>query len=116
MLVSDPPRPAGVRGVATSQMTDVELARTWAAHYGYTGRAGGWIYDPSGMPVLQGWDLFAQLLIKFGYITVGVGINWRTLVAGQSREVTNPTFSSWWRTADGKADLAAARARRLACN
>ena len=31
------------------------LAKRWAKAHGYTGREGGWIYRPSGTPIVQGY-------------------------------------------------------------
>lgn len=72
-------RPNGVRAISTSQMTAVELAKCWAQHFGYYGGTGGWIYRPQDdKNVVQGWELFAEILQQRGYIEVGVGIHWRT--------------------------------------
>lgn len=32
-----------------------KLAKKWAKLNGYYGKAGGWIYEPSGRPIVQGW-------------------------------------------------------------
>jgi hypothetical protein len=61
----------------TNQMTDEELAKVWAAHYGWSTREGGWVYDEKGTPVVQGWTGLARELVRRQYIKVGVGINWR---------------------------------------
>lgn len=67
----------------TSQMTAIELAKVFAAHHGYFGDHGGWIYReqhtlgrPTGRPVTQGWAAFARLLEARGFIRVGAGIDW----------------------------------------
>lgn len=57
----------------------IALARIFAEHFGWT-RTGNWISIP--MPsgpraVACGWEHLADRLIKHGFITVGVGINWR---------------------------------------
>lgn len=66
-----------VRRVGTWQMSAVELARVVAAHYGWRGGAGGWIYDDRGAPIVQGWQGLAALLERRGVLRVGVGVNWR---------------------------------------
>lgn len=70
----------GVRStVTTAHMTKVELARVWADHYGYTTtvRDAGWIRDPQGRAIVQGWAAFADKLASRGFIRVGKGIDWR---------------------------------------
>lgn len=74
----------GVRSsVLTSRMTEVELARIFADHYGYgthrggTNSQGGWIYDKLGRPIEHGWVSFARYLAQLGYIKEGVGVLWR---------------------------------------
>jgi len=68
----------------TSRMTRRQLAQVVAAHYGYTGRVGGWIYSPDGRPVAHGWDAFADRLGS--RIVVGRGVDWQRLtVAGLPR-------------------------------
>lgn len=32
-----------------------EVARRWGSAHGYRGAIGGWVYDPEGNPVTQGW-------------------------------------------------------------
>lgn len=66
-----------MRTRATWQMSARQLAKAFAEVAGYQGRKGGWIYDASGHPVAHGWDAFAVLLTRRGWITVGQGINWR---------------------------------------
>ena len=41
------------KNIWTSQQW--EIAREWGKRHGYIGRIGGWIYDPEGNPVAQGW-------------------------------------------------------------
>lgn len=65
------------RTKATSQMTDIELAKVYAAHIGVSSREGGWIYSPTGAPIVQGWWQYAQILKNAGRIKVGSGINWK---------------------------------------
>jgi hypothetical protein len=65
-----------LRTKATSQMTAEELAKVWAAQRGFYSQEGGWVYDPSGEPVKQGWYAFAHYLAFLGHIKVGRGINW----------------------------------------
>lgn len=62
--------------VPTWKMTKVELARVWAAHHGFAGRNGGWIYSPSGRPMAHGWDSFADFLVNARVIVPGQGIDW----------------------------------------
>lgn len=84
---------AGVRrSVPTWRMRAVELAREFAAHYGWTVRAGGWIYDGRGRPVAQGWDTLAGKLAGRGWIIEGVGINWRG--AGERPALPRPSRSA----------------------
>lgn len=78
-------------GKATSDMTAVELAKVWAAQFGYSGNHGGWIgymddrkpYTVAGrteyqwVPVAHGWATFAKVLEARKLIQVGVGVNWR---------------------------------------
>jgi hypothetical protein len=65
-----------VRNVPTWRMTDVELARVWAAQNGIVGKAGGWLYDAKGKPLVQGYTGLARILTRKGIIQVGVGIHW----------------------------------------
>lgn len=37
------------------------ITRAFAKRHGFTGRAGGWIYDRYSRPQCQGWDSFAKL-------------------------------------------------------
>lgn len=63
----------------TSQMTAIELAKVFAEHHGYFGAQGGWIYRAQhlgGRPVCQGWELFAKMLQRRGFIRPGRGIDW----------------------------------------
>lgn len=59
----------------TTRMTREELARTWADHYGLTGRTGGWIYLDA-TPIVHGWTALADYLTGRGLIREGVGIEW----------------------------------------
>lgn len=61
---------------SSSEKTARELALDFAKVRNYEGRDGGWIYNPAGKPVVQGWDSFAKWLIRKGWITPGVGIDW----------------------------------------
>lgn len=61
----------------TRTKTAEQLARAWADHFGYQAKRGGWIYDDKDRPVVQGWASFGQRLRARGYITPGVGVNWR---------------------------------------
>lgn len=36
----------------------IRRARSWGNARGYEGRAGGWIYNSAGRPVVQGWAAF----------------------------------------------------------
>jgi len=60
----------------TNQMTAEELARVFAGHYGWGTRAGGWVYDERGRPVVQGWTGLARELERRGWIKPGAGMNW----------------------------------------
>lgn len=53
-----------------------KAAKAWAKLYGYEGRAGGWIYDPSGESVTQGWTSFAGDLRRAGKIAQGADGLW----------------------------------------
>lgn len=70
---------SGVRStVPTWEMTNVELARVWADHYGYGVRPrSNWIYGPTGRPVRAGWEAFAALLVSIGYVVPERGIDWQ---------------------------------------
>jgi hypothetical protein len=61
----------------TWQMSRRELAKVVAAHFGYYGKVGGWIYQPNGRPVAHGWDAFATRL--GARIVEGQGVNWRAM-------------------------------------
>src|SRR5215472_44205 len=37
-----------------------KAAKTWAKQHGFSGNQGGWIYDPKGRPVAQGWFNFEE--------------------------------------------------------
>lgn len=73
---------------ATWEMTEVELARVFAEHFGYT-RRGNWISRPDGVAVGCGWDHFAQRLRQRGWIRVGQGVNWRA--AGEHPRLARAT-------------------------
>ena len=57
----------------------VKAAKAWAKMYGYTGRAGGWIYTPNGEPFVQGWRSFAEYLKRRGDIALGDDKAWYVL-------------------------------------
>jgi hypothetical protein len=61
----------------TWEQSPAELARTFASHYGWTGRKGGWIYDTDGNPVAHGWDELITRIFDRGWAAPGRGINWR---------------------------------------
>ena len=62
-------RPTKTRSAATA-------ARSWAREHGYRGLGGGWIDNPSGHTVCQGWDTFAQRLLRSGDIRLIDGTWW----------------------------------------
>jgi hypothetical protein len=62
---------------ATWAMSEPQLARVFAEHFGFTGRPGGWIYSPAGNPIAHGWSAFGANLAQRGFIKVGQGVNWR---------------------------------------
>lgn len=68
---------ARVRNVPTWTMTTTELARVWAAQHGMTARTGGWLYDPAGRPVCQGWSALTAYLVRRGVVAAGRGVDWR---------------------------------------
>ena len=39
-----------------------EISKRWGKAHGYKGTIGGWIYDPEGRPVAQGWDALFFLI------------------------------------------------------
>lgn len=41
-----------------------EISKNWGAAHGYKGAIGGWIYDPEGRPVAQGWGALFFLIGK----------------------------------------------------
>lgn len=51
-------------------------ARAWAKEHGYSGRGGGWIDNPSGHIVCQGWSTFAGRLERNGDIRLIDGTWW----------------------------------------
>jgi hypothetical protein len=64
--------PNGDRGIE-------KAAKAWAKEFGYEGRAGGWIYNPSGRTVTQGWGSFADTLRRQGKIAQGSDGLWYVL-------------------------------------
>jgi hypothetical protein len=60
-------------------MTEAELARVVAKHFGWEGRKGGWVYDDRGVPVAHGWSELGQRMASRGWIKEGVGVNWITI-------------------------------------
>lgn len=48
-----PPGPDGRPNLGYDEAS--RLAKKWGSALGYKGRAGGWVYGPSGRPVCQGW-------------------------------------------------------------
>lgn len=70
-----------LRGKATWEMTEEELARVVADHQGWASAEGGWIYDRAGRPMVQGWSGLARRLRDRGAITPR-GVNWRRLGQG----------------------------------
>ena len=66
---NDAPR-GSVRVAAspTPHRDKVRAAKAWAKRNGFAGRVGGWIYDPSGRPVTQGWFGFASILVTRGKV------------------------------------------------
>jgi hypothetical protein len=71
--------------ISTGRMTAEQLARVWADHFGYQAKAGGWIYDDRGRPVVQGWDGFVRRLVVRAYIQPGTGVNWRAVDVAKAR-------------------------------
>lgn len=64
----------------TRTRSDEDLARDYAEVRGFTGRTGGWIYNPWGQPVAHGWSAFATLLRARRRIidtNIGPCVNWR---------------------------------------
>jgi hypothetical protein len=57
----------------------VKAAKAWAKEFGYQGRSGGWIYDTSGKPFVQGWGSFAEYLRRNGRIGQGSDGLWYVL-------------------------------------
>jgi hypothetical protein len=57
----------------------VKATKVWAAAHGYKGAGGGWIYDPSGKPFIQGWESLAEILKRRGDIALGSDDNWYVL-------------------------------------
>lgn len=47
------------------QIQPYQLARWWGARKGFSGMAGGWIYDSQGRPVVQGW---MGLYLKYSHL------------------------------------------------
>lgn len=105
----------GVRStVPTWEMTNVELARVWADHFGYGVRPrSNWVYTPSGVPVRPGWESFAELLVRLGYIVPNRGVDWmhahRVPHAATIRQHCSPT--NFRRTPDGHRVRVGRRAR-----
>jgi hypothetical protein len=58
---------------------EIKATRAWAKVHGYEGRQGGWIYDPQGSPVVQGWWNFAQIQKRKGNIAEGADDKWYVL-------------------------------------
>ena len=56
-----------------------KAAKAWAKDFGYTGKAGGWIYRPNGETVTQGWFNFAQICKRAGRIAQGSDGLWYVL-------------------------------------
>lgn len=75
-------------GRATWEMSPTELARTFAAHFGYTVN-GNWIKSPTDRAVACGWEHFAKRLTAKGWIQQGSGINWRK--AGENPVLSRAT-------------------------
>lgn len=59
-----------------------EIARKWGKAHGYKGAIGGWIYDPEGNPVAQGWGAL------FFLIGESKMVQWAK-AAGVFEEITN---------------------------
>jgi hypothetical protein len=56
-----------------------KAAKAWAKLHGYEGREGGWIYNPSGHTVTQGWASFASICARQGRIAPGSDGAWYVL-------------------------------------
>ena len=61
----------------TFQQDISELGRTFAAHHGWQGKSGGWIYDHNDRPFVQGYWALGEILAALGIVEVGKGIHWR---------------------------------------
>lgn len=63
-------------------LTDAQCVKAVAKHLGWRGNGGGWICDPEGKPVVQGWDAAKEIMKRRGWIVdrgepFGWHINWR---------------------------------------
>lgn len=61
----------------------IKTAKTVAAVRGWTGRAGGWIYDELDRPICKGWTELARLLRKAQMISTFASgrpaVDWRAM-------------------------------------
>lgn len=57
----------------------IKAAKAWAKDHGYHGAEGGWIYNPSGGTVCQGWASFAMTRHAIGDIAEGADGAWYVL-------------------------------------
>ena len=62
----------------------VKAAKAWARKHGWSGAKGGWIYNPHGKAMTQGWESFALRCARLGHILQGADGRWylmdRTIV------------------------------------
>jgi hypothetical protein len=79
----------------TWRMTEKELAKVVAEHFGFTVR-GPWIRDDRGVPIAIGWEHLAKKLSKRKFIVQGQGINWRLIGPHlHLPRATRTTSGSW---------------------
>ena len=72
-------------GKLTSQMTKIELAKTFAAAHHHHERPGGWIYNADGTVLAHGWYAYAQKFSRF--LIVGKGIDWTASTGTRSQRL-----------------------------
>jgi hypothetical protein len=63
-------------GLKGDESGEIKAARAWAKQHGWEGRPGGWIYNPRGKPVVQGWWSFAEMLKRKSWISEGADDKW----------------------------------------
>jgi len=81
----------------TATMTPEQLARTWAAHHGLKGHKGGWFYDPTGRPIVQGWRDLTELLERQGAILPGRGVDWAAGITPEALATLRAAGMAGWR-------------------